>query len=756
MSKEKLKSISKEILLIVFQIAFSRAEFGQVFPLGFAFAIARIFFGGNLIIVTSGYLVANIFNLFNFYLLLSSLFEIIILSLYYYFRQTIKTKKKILFLYLFLVLSTMLKLYLSITERIELKLYFIELVIKCIVLLYFLKLYSVVQKKFIFLKCSNFDYMLFSIFVVLFVLGIFRYEFLIRLLGLTIFVATILLVSRILPTDKYLMFSLTISMCFGYLFSSLKLVVLSFFVIILLVFISRIYKYLFLGIVLGLFFIICKLTNELTLSSIISLSSGVILTAFVPQKIINKLIDFFEETKLNVIKENLWHDKENDIRHNLTLMSKTLKFMRDEFKFLIVGKIDRTYASKELAKDIEQKCCETCENKNICSSSMIDKERLFSEYVYLGISKGGLSLDDLSIGVKTYCNKTLQLLNEINLRVSQYLEFETNVKTEDESKLLISTELENFANLFQNFEKNIEKSPKINKNLSKIAKEMLSNAMVDVVDIGVFESVNGIEKIDVVAENNVMMRKELLDNLSKIVRNKMQVKKIKHLDYSGLSLVNFVVANELKPEFAVSSFSKENVSGDNTLITKLDENRYFIAIADGMGHGKLAGKTSNMILELIKNLFIVGIDLELIIDSVNKLLLPVGLENFSTLDALIVDLRLKKCTFIKLGSSVSLIKHENRTEIINCESLPVGIVQNLKPTIIVKDIKEGDVIMLASDGVVDSFGEIENYKIFVNDQKINNLQRFTDNLIFELKMQPNKHQDDMSIIALKLLKNSLK
>lgn len=756
MSKEKLKSISKEVLLLVVQIAFSRAEFGQVFPLGFAFAIARIFFGSNLIIVTSSYLVANIFNLFNFYLLLSSLFEIVVLSLYYYFRQTIKTKKKILFLYLFLVLSTMLKLYFSITGRMELKLYFIELAFKCIVLLYFLKLYSVVQKKFIFLKCSNFDYMLFSIFVVLFVLGIFRYEFLTRLLGITIFVATVLIASRILPTDKYLMFSLTISMCFGYLFSSLKLVVLSFFVIILLVFISRVYKYLFLGVVLGLIFVICKLTNELTLSIIISLSSGVILTAFVPQKIINKLIDFFEETKLNVIKENLWHEKENDIRHNLTLMSKTLKFMRDEFKFLIVGKIDRTYASKELAKDIEQKCCETCENKNICSSSMIDKERLFSEYVYLGISKGGLSLDDLSIGVKTYCNKTVQLLNEINLRVSQYLEFEANVKTEDESKLLISTELENFANLFQNFEKNIEKSPKINKNLSKIAKEMLSNAMVDVVDIGVFESVNGIEKIDVVAENNVMMRKELTDNLSRMVRNKMQVKKLKHLDYSGLSLVSFVVANELKPEFAVSSCSKENVSGDNTLITKLDENRYFIAIADGMGHGKLAGKTSNMILELIKNLFIVGIDLELIIDSVNKLLLPVGLENFSTLDAVIMDLRLKKCTFIKLGSSVSLIKHENRTEIINCESLPVGIIQNLKPTIIVKDIKEGDVIMLASDGVVDSFGEIENYKIFVNDQKINNLQRFTDNLIFELKMQPNKHQDDMSIIALKLLKNSFK
>ena len=39
-----------------------------------------------------------------------------------------------------------------------------------------------------------------------------------------------------------------------------------------------------------------------------------------------------------------------------------------------------------------------------------------------------------------------------------YLEFEANVKSEDESKLLVSTELGNFAKLFQNFSKTIEKT----------------------------------------------------------------------------------------------------------------------------------------------------------------------------------------------------------------------------------------------------------------------------------------------------------
>ena len=118
-----------------------------------------------------------------------------------------------------------------------------------------------------------------------------------------------------------------------------------------------------------------------------------------------------------------------------------------------------------------------------------------------------------------------------------------------------------------------------------------------------------------------MLRKELSQELSKITRTKLQVKKLKHLEFSGLSLVSFVVANTLRAEFAVSGSSKEDVSGDNVMISRIDDNRFFVAIADGMGHGKIAGKTSKMILELIKNLFFIGIDLNLIIDSIKKLFL---------------------------------------------------------------------------------------------------------------------------------------
>ena len=755
-NKKTIKILLKECLIFLVQIAFSRVQFGQVFALGFSFALSRVFFGGNLLLIAAEYVISNLFLIFDFYAIISVMFEVVVLTLYYYFKEMFKFKRKKLILFLFAGLSCAVELYFLIAGKMIWQSFLIKNILKLLFLAYFLKIYAVYQKKFIFLRCSNLDYLMFSVFLMLFVLGLFSYDFLARSIGICLFFSVILISCRFLPVDKFLIFSITLSFCFGYIFSSIKLIVFSVFFIVLLTSISRLFKYLYLSIVLALFLIGFKFLGDIGLPMIISLTTSVLITMIIPQKIINKLADFFEEKNIDIIKENIWIEKEKEIKQNLTLMSKTLFKMQSDFKFLIVGKIDRRCASNELVSDITAKCCEKCEHRKLCDNSLIDKKHLLAEYIYFAINNRGISIDDLSVGFKTYCSKTGLIVSEIKSLSEKFIEFEASMKSEDESKLLISTELENFANLFQNFAKNIEKSPKINKNLSEIAKEMLKNNMLEVSDIAVFENKNGIEKIDVVAENNVMLRRELSAELSKLVHSKVQIRKLKHLDYSGLSLVSFVVASSLKAEFTVATSSKEEVSGDNVMISRIDDNRFFIAIADGMGHGKVAGRTSKMVLELIRNLFFIGIDLNLIIDSINKLLLPVGFDNFSTLDAVVVDLKLAKCTFIKLGSSVSAIKHKEKTELILSDSLPVGIVQNLKPTIIVKPIQVGDVIVIASDGVVDCFDDSEEYKIFINDSKIEGLQRFADNVIFELGMTQKGKRDDMSIIALKLLKNSLK
>ena len=49
--------------------------------------------------------------------------------------------------------------------------------------------------------------------------------------------------------------------------------------------------------------------------------------------------------------------------------------------------------------------------------------------------------------------------------------------------------------------------------------------------------------------------------------------------------------------------------------------------------------------------------------------------------------------------------------------------------------------------------EVSLYENFINDAKIFNLQKFIDDTIEDAIAQSQKHIDDMSIIAVKILKN---
>ena len=51
--------------------------------------------------------------------------------------------------------------------------------------------------------------------------------------------------------------------------------------------------------------------------------------------------------------------------------------------------------------------------ENCHEASLIDKKQLLTEYIYYAINNGGITLDDLSIGFKTYCLKTGIILKEI-------------------------------------------------------------------------------------------------------------------------------------------------------------------------------------------------------------------------------------------------------------------------------------------------------------------------------------------------------
>ena len=680
-------------------------------------------------------------------------YEIIILACAYFANEYFPRKNKWLKMCGFVFVSKAVEFYFAFESLEKIYVFLISLAVSIILVFYFYKLFVSFKNKFIFFKFCSYDYFIFSVIILLIGIGLYEYSFISKYIGYFFVASIVVFGARVFEADKA--FSLSGVFSLGAYVASLntKYFVLAFVASLLLVNFKEVNKYIY-GlisfVIFGIFVLFFKIYD---IFSCISLYFAVFLYIILPNNFILQISGLFEVDAQGIISEETGKDKFNYLKQKLFLMSDTLNVMNKNLKFLLVGKINREEASLELSQDIIAKCCKNCESFRSCYMGNINKKQYIVSMLLKAIETGGITKDDVSSGLSCYCNKPNIMVSEINQLANIFLSYEKTMKSEDKSKLIISDELANFSDIFANFAKIMENSVLINKKMSKNVKESMLKSLIDVKEVQVYENKNGIEKISAIITNNNVLKKEALDVIKKVTKLKMEIQEIKHLEYSGISIVNFVPVPKLRIDFAISTLAKEQKNGDNVSVSKIAENKYFVALTDGMGHGESANRTSLMVLELVKSMFAIGLDNDLILQSINKLLLPAGLDNFSTLDACVIDLNLAKCDFIKLGSSVSVLKHSCISEVVSCESLPIGIVQNIKPTIVSKNLYVGDMIFVASDGVVDSYASVDEYKSFINDSKIYNLQSFTDSMISDASYMSTAHPDDMTIIAVNLLKN---
>ena len=753
MDKALLKKIVIEVSVCLLQIVFSNVSvFGEVYPAGLSFAFARLYFGANVIVVTTEYAFSKIMLCFNFKWLVVTAFEIVMLALFYFANEFFKIKHKNLRVAIFVFVSKMIELYVALFKTGNFAVVSLGIILSILYALYFLRLFVFYKSKSIFFKFSKLDHLIFSVFIFTLFLGVFSYGVARECVYLFFITFPVVMFCRVVEPEKALINSGVIALSYFVSGGVSQIMIFVFVLSSILVCVRDFGKYVFAAVLLGICTIFVYLFNFYNIFEIFSLYFAVFLFILFPSRRLSKLSETFEVNAGEVITKEVMNLKMNNAKEKLELMSKTFMSMNDNFKFLTVGKVSREKAAVELSQDVINRCCKTCENYKICFFGNLEKKTAIESLLYRAFLNKEIGFDDVSALIQTYCTKTSIIVSEINQISARFLGYESAMKNEDSSKLMIASELENFASIFSNFAKFLKIDCKINKKSSKNIKEMFLKALIDVKEVVVFENESGIESVNIIASNAEILKADALRCMFKITKIKMEIESIKHLDFSGISLATFVPAEKLRLDFAVSSRAKEGVNGDSSTVVKLSKDRYLVAITDGMGHGEKANRVSSMVVSLIESMFKVGLDDSLVVESINKLLLPVGLDNFTTLDACVIDTKMSTAQFIKLGASVSLLKHNNKTEVIACDSLPLGVVQTLKPKVITKQIFVGDIILIASDGVVDSFNSIEEYKSFVNDSNIYNLKSYTDSLIFDASYQNQAHPDDMTVIAINLLK----
>ncbi len=488
--------------------------------------------------------------------------------------------------------------------------------------------------------------------------------------------------------------------------------------------------------------------------SLLDLAPVVIATLIficIPKKIIKKVFGYVFGSNSNIIGVYYVQKKQDLIKSRLIYMGGLFKQIQKCYRDLIITQNNQEKVANFLATELKNELCANCINKLACE----DKNLMpcFTDLILRAQSRGKVNLLDVPPLLSSNCCKINACLSNINQKAEEYIRQSNIVKSSDDNKLNISLQMGGTSKIFTELGNQFTNVEKINKKKSEQIKDCLQSNKIVCKECIATENNNGIHEILLLVRNADVVNPQLAKVCEKFYRLKFEQKLSFQTKVAGWSLVSLVPANryELTCGFASTPKDIDSKNGDNYVFTKLTDSKYLVSICDGMGHGEQANNISSVAINLIESYYKCGLPSNIVVDSVNNMLLPASDAGFSTLDVSIVDTISGEVDFIKIGSAISIIKQSQTCKIVDVQSLPLGITENVVPSTFTATLFAGDVVVMVSDGVADVFASNEEFCNYINNENIINMQLFAESILEEALARNPLHKDDMSVVAYRLI-----
>ena len=138
---------------------------------------------------------------------------------------------------------------------------------------------------------------------------------------------------------------------------------------------------------------------------------------------------------------------------------------------------------------------------------------------------------------------------------------------------------------------------------------------------------------------------------------------------------------------------------------------FITVLSDGMGTGQRAAIDGAMASSLFSRLIVSGFSFPCALRLVNSAMLVKSREeSLATLDILKINLYNGQSVIYKAGATVSLLYRKGKVSEIKKSAMPIGILRQAEFATIRGGLKDGDIIIMMSDGAADSsLDEIKAY-----------------------------------------------
>ena len=479
----------------------------------------------------------------------------------------------------------------------------------------------------------------------------------------------------------------------------------------------------------------------------------------------SKLLPVFPDKALNKSKETA--ERLNNVSETIQEMAKTYKIEEN----------DEIEKSTQSNKDIF--ISELLDNLNGYENNMlyedmvnvdgpivdkifkllIDKQEITREQlldIFAKCNSYIVGFDDKQIS-KYLEENILQMIRVINM---SYKISKSNFvwqKKFDENKKNIETQLQGvskaISNIAENIEKNIKNEEHYNNEKREIV-ELLKQREIEIQEISIQKEDRFLIEIYMDKSNNTD-----IEYIQRILTEVLKEKIVFNQEGSIGTRLNFLSDDKFVMAIGNTEITKSGsaVSGDSILNMRLKDGKYLVALSDGMGSGNEAKQSSNKALKMLENLLLSGFDKKTSLDLINSSLINQNKEVFATLDIAIIDLYKGNIEFIKSGACPTYVKNRNKVQIITANSLPAGIINsNNNLQSFDKDITENEIMVMCTDGILDSNVEYKNKELWIKylleDIETNNTKKIADLILNEaIDNNYGVAKDDMSVVVCKFL-----
>lgn len=468
------------------------------------------------------------------------------------------------------------------------------------------------------------------------------------------------------------------------------------------------------------------------------------------------IADTYKEAAATIVEEDEIEQEQNQKKFIDELMN-NIDGLENNILYDDMQNIENSEIIKDIFKIL-------MDNQKITRKELLDTFAAHNNYIV------GFDNAEISISLEKDIEEVIKVINE-SYKISK-VNFIWQHKMDENKKTMVN-QLDGVSKVISSLATNIEKQEEQANEFIIEKEEILTLAKqrnVNMKDLKIRREKTGRYIINVYVDSCCEENEkrgctiDIVEKiLSKVLNDKIVLQKNNcgQKKETNLCINTYASQDNYMLQLGITRKTKEGspISGDTSSSIRLEDGKYLLAISDGMGTGPKARQSSKIAIKMLERLLSSGFDKDSSIELINSTLSAnTGDDDtYATLDIAILDLYAGNIEFIKNGACPTYIKQNGKVQIIKALSLPAGILENISLVVYDKDIEDNDILVMCSDGIMESNAEYQNKELWVRDIlesiQTDNVQKIADIITKEaIDNCYGQVKDDMTIIVAKMIK----